>query len=403
MGAPFARRISRPRRVTLSLPPGLLTRTANRCSPRCWRGRAGDRRGRRADAAVDLRRARPQRRTGPVHRVLDVVLGDRSPGGGWSSSPSVVGAGYAVWSARLAVNPSGAAVAIWNPFGTQTVYANYRAGRRRQVDATWNGGAERVIVRRWVSTTRVGCCCCSATSATDKAPPAQGYAVAAPRPERGDSRNASPEEERLAVGAGGAAMLAYSSELRSPPPPPRTTAATIPAPDKCAGRADAQSLFTHDGCRHRAAGAPVRQPAVTDTWSGGFVDMDAKGRALLAWWDGTDLMVRWSRPDGEWRKPSSSQQASRGRFGRTPTRSRGEPTRRCARGVGASRVPAPGGATVGPLQARRTGVDKAGEADAGGQPPGTYTVALGDRGHAAIASDHAQRPPDSNPRTSPRP
>ena len=31
--------------------------------------------------------------------------------------------------------------------------------------------------------------------------------------------------------------------------------------------------------------------------------MDAKGRVLVAWWDGTDLVVRWSRPDGEWRKP----------------------------------------------------------------------------------------------------
>ena len=33
------------------------------------------------------------------------------------------------------------------------------------------------------------------------------------------------------------------------------------------------------------------------------VDMDAKGRAMIAWWDGTDLMVRWSRSDGRWHKP----------------------------------------------------------------------------------------------------
>jgi hypothetical protein len=31
--------------------------------------------------------------------------------------------------------------------------------------------------------------------------------------------------------------------------------------------------------------------------------MDAKGRALIAGWKGADLMGRWSRPDGRWRKP----------------------------------------------------------------------------------------------------
>ena len=47
----------------------------------------------------------------------------------------------------------------------------------------------------------------------------------------------------------------------------------------------------------------VRQPALTDVFVGRSVDMDAKGRVLLAWWDGTDLLVRWSRPDGGWRRP----------------------------------------------------------------------------------------------------
>jgi len=31
--------------------------------------------------------------------------------------------------------------------------------------------------------------------------------------------------------------------------------------------------------------------------------MDAKGRAMIAWWSGSDLMVRWSRPAGRWRPP----------------------------------------------------------------------------------------------------
>jgi hypothetical protein len=47
----------------------------------------------------------------------------------------------------------------------------------------------------------------------------------------------------------------------------------------------------------------VQQPALTDTVMGHFVGMDAKGRVLLAWWNGTDLMVRWSRSGGAWRRP----------------------------------------------------------------------------------------------------
>ena len=109
-----------------------------------------------------------------------------------------------------------------------------------------------------------------------------------------------------------------------------------------------------------------------------------------AWWDGPDLMVRWSRPDGEWLRPCVlAAGVKRPLFGQPRRAARGEPTRRCARGVGSQRR----AAAVGPLQARRAGVDEAGELTRADSPRVTYTVALGDRGHAAIAWTHAQRPP----------
>jgi hypothetical protein len=47
---------------------------------------------------------------------------------------------------------------------------------------------------------------------------------------------------------------------------------------------------------------PVRQPPGRSIPLRGL-DVDTEGRALAAWWDGSDLKARWSRPDGVWRKP----------------------------------------------------------------------------------------------------
>lgn len=50
-------------------------------------------------------------------------------------------------------------------------------------------------------------------------------------------------------------------------------------------------------------GPPVRQPEGLGLGGQRPADVDARGRALLIGWHGTDLMGRWSRPDSRWRKP----------------------------------------------------------------------------------------------------
>src|SRR3954466_8678416 len=118
-------------------------------------------------------------------------------------------------------------------------------------------------------------------------------------------------------------------------------------------------------------------------------------------WRGGTVLTSWSdgaAPTANGADRASWQQASRGRFRSTQRAARGEPTRRCARGVGSQRPGgAPGGAAVGPLQACRARVDEAGEADAGGQSAGV--VHRRPRGSRTCSDcvDHAQRPPDSNP------
>ena len=85
----------------------------------------------------------------------------------------------------------------------------------------------------------------------------------------------------MALGAGGAAVVTYSSF----------------GDDGPYGR-----QFTSRMSPKGTWGARVRQPNGLDDGRRA-VDMDATGRALIAWWHGTDLMGRWSRPDGRWRKP----------------------------------------------------------------------------------------------------
>ena len=84
----------------------------------------------------------PSAGPGPFTEYYNVVLGNRPPGGEWSSSPSIFGASGWVGHAQLAVNASGAAVVAWQQFeGPRSyVYAAYRRGRRRQVDSE-----ERVV------------------------------------------------------------------------------------------------------------------------------------------------------------------------------------------------------------------------------------------------------------------
>jgi hypothetical protein len=216
----------------------------------------------------------------------DVVISDRAPGGGWSTSP-VVGFGY-VSRTQLAVNASGAAVVAWqrmtqraNGPGSFHVFAAYRdtagagwtspervpntealeqvgiddAGRvLLMYQGSGRKGDDSLKVVRRSRTGRWG------------------------KPQRIGGRNAY--QYQMTLGAGGAAVVAYSRE-----------------DEQFTSR-----MFTSRMSPTGTWAAPVRQP-------GGLpvvppaLDMDAKGRALTAWWHGTNLMVRSSRADGQWRKP----------------------------------------------------------------------------------------------------
>ncbi len=48
--------------------------------------------------------------------------------------------------------------------------------------------------------------------------------------------------------------------------------------------------------------APVHHPGSLAVGQRSF-DVDGGGRALIAWWDGTDLLGRWSQPAGRWGRP----------------------------------------------------------------------------------------------------
>jgi len=207
----------------------------------------------------------------------DVVASDRVPGGGWSTSPTV-GFGY-TWNAQLAVNASGAAVVAWHETrrrGTH-VYASYRD----TAGAGWTP-PERVPDTEGLE--QVGIDDAGRVLLVYQGPGHKGddFLKAVRRspagrwgkPQRVGGPNAY--QSKMALGAGGAAVVAYS------------------------GEEDEQ--FTSRMSPAGTWSAPVRQPDGLPVGPRAL-DMDAQGRALIAWWDGTDLMVRWSRPDGRWRKP----------------------------------------------------------------------------------------------------
>jgi hypothetical protein len=220
----------------------------------------------------------------PFNEYFDVVLADRSPDSGWSSSPSVVGTGH-VWNARLAVNASGAAVVTWGQLeGPRShVYASYREA----AGADWT---RTELVAKDASSGEVGMddagrvLLLLARGSNERT---RTYAVRrTPTGGWGGPRRLAGGDlgGELSVGANGAAVV-----LRS----------NVPyGSDSPRG-----SQFTLRMTPSGRWQPPVRQPALTDVVVGRSLDMDAKGRVLLAWWAGPDLMVRWSRPDGVWRRP----------------------------------------------------------------------------------------------------
>ena len=220
----------------------------------------------------------------PFTEYFDVVVADRSPGGAWSTSPSVLGAGY-IHNAELAVNASGAAVVTWHQFegSGPVVYAAYREAAGAEWTRTElvakeayledvgidDAGRVLLLVSRGHNE--------RSRSYAVRRTPTGGWE--SPKRLAGGWLSSA-----LAVGANGSALV-VRSKVSNAVDRPRGSQFTL--------------RMTPSG-RWRP---PVQQPALTDTVMGRPVGMDAKGRVLLAWWDGTDLMVRWSRSNGAWRRP----------------------------------------------------------------------------------------------------
>lgn len=298
----------------------------------------------------------------PFTEFFDIVVADRNPGARWSDSPAVLGAGT-IGSHQLAVNAAGAAVVAWSQYEGRriVVHASYRAA----------AGAE------WAPMESV------ATNSS-----AQGVGI-------DDSGHVL-----LLFSRTGRRGATYAVR--------RTPAGTWQKPDRIFGDDEGGDLVVAaDGSAivmrtHFADGAtsgypityrmapsgrwkrPVRHRAFTDVlWGGRSIDIDARGKSMMAGWEGTDLIVKWSRPDGTWRRPCVIAQGVNAPQSLNPG-ARVEVNRRGDALVvwGAKgRVPQlwarfkPAGRRWSqPVKLTR-----------GSSLPDSYTTELGDGGHAAIA------------------
>jgi hypothetical protein len=190
---------------------------------------------------------------------------------------------------ELAVNASGAGVMVWEDYGRRHfhTFAAYRAPHGstwtpprkvphvKGVDAVGIDDAGRVLLV--YSTRKAGLMVMRRTLSGRWQNPTNLSGRTAFRPS-------------LAVGANGAAVVSYSRYYDE--------------------EGDDQRPFTASMSPSGRWAPPVHQPevrhvtrATTNPDIDPDIDMDARGRALLTWWDGTDLVARWSRPGGRWRKP----------------------------------------------------------------------------------------------------
>lgn len=304
---------------------------------------------------------------GPSHfnEIFEVTVADRGPSGGaWSSLPAVLGAGF-VSGHALGVNPSGAAVVAWSQFEgrRQRLYASYRP----TAGAGW-GPAELVAEDASLQEAgiddagRVVLLFSRGNNARERL-----YAVRRTVEGGWGSPEGLPGGgflgHDLAVSADGSAVV-----LRD-----RTGYEGDPVPG---------SQFTVRMTPSGRWQSPARHPAPTDGFFWNPVGTDAKGRALLGWWDGGDLLVRWSRPDGEWRQPcilapNVTRPRSVNPDAQLAVNRRGD-----ALVVWAARGEEPqlrarykraGQRWTAPMNVTREG-----------SPPDAFTIALGEGGHAAV-------------------
>jgi hypothetical protein len=304
---------------------------------------------------------------GPSHfnEIYEVTVADRGPAGGaWSSAPAVLGAGF-VSSHALAVNPSGAALMAWDQFEgrRQRLYASYRS-------AAGAGWAPAELVAEDASLQEAGIDDAGRVVVLfSRGNNARERLYAVRRTVEGGW--SSPERlpgggflgRDLTVSPNGSAVV-----LRD-----RTGYEGDPVPG---------SQFTVRMTPSGRWQSPVRHPAPSDGFFWNPVGTDANGRALMGWWDGGDLLVRWSRPDGEWRRPcilavgvtrprsvNPDAQLAVNRRGDVLVvwAAKGEKPQLLARYKQA------GQPWTAPLNVTREG-----------SPPADYTIALGDSGYAAV-------------------
>ncbi|MFC7359374.1 hypothetical protein [Nocardioides astragali] len=219
--------------------------------------------------------------SGSSNEVVDLQLPDRVPGGEWSSSSAEVTQQELLYEAHLAVNASGAAVLMWLD-SSSNLNAVYRHG----AGATWTA-PQRVPASADISPNfEVGIDDAGRVVVVGRYGGEHGVRAIrrSPAGKWGKAQELSgPGTDifTMTVSAGGAAVALHG---------PLDLDGVASGP-----------LFAS---RMSPAGhwrSPVRQ------WSSvGFeeaVGMDGKGRALIAGWNGADLMGRWSTPDGRWREP----------------------------------------------------------------------------------------------------
>ncbi|MGF9757641.1 hypothetical protein AAII07_20825 [Microvirga sp. 0TCS3.31] len=219
--------------------------------------------------------------SGSSNEIVDLQLPGRFPGRGWSSSPAEVAEQELLYEAHLAVNASGAAVLMWldSAYNLLAVYrdsawATWTAPQlvpaSADISPTFEVGIDDVgrvlVVGRYGGEHGVRAIRRSSAGKWGKVQELSGPGT---------------EFYTMAVGAGGAAVALHG-------------------PLDFDGPASG-SLFAS---RMSPAGhwrPPVRQ------WNRVAFDeavgMDGKGRALIAAWNGADLMGRLSTPDGRWRDP----------------------------------------------------------------------------------------------------
>lgn len=291
-----------------------------------------------------------------------LALATRTGNGDWSTPPAEVVHRFIV-NPQLAVNAAGAAVVVWGQFprggGDPHVYASYRPVGR----GDWSA-AEKVpdaqSIAFHVGIDDAG----NALVVYDKS--GQTVVKAVRRPPGGawgtPRQISGPRsfDSTMAVSAGGGAVVAWK-------------------------RLDSEDHVDAHFTARMTSGGKWRSPVQRAEGMGiplRGLDVDSRGRALAAWWVGTNLMAMWSRSDGTWRSPfvlaASQQNPERPRL-KVAVNRRGD----------ALVVWRTGGDSDPRLRARYRPAggawSNAARLTPHGVTPGLYGIAIGDCGHTAVS------------------